>query len=101
VNIIFTSLDRIVPPINAEGFIFEVSPARNIERFVSVRISRSLFRLAVTIAEVSGFILIKPDSIEVKTLVVIEILEVVFPPLNSLRFEEIREVSVTTPHTSS
>lgn len=101
VNVILSSVNGIMPSIDTNGFVLEVSPAWDIEGLVSVWVGGSLLWLAVAIAEVSSFILVEPDTIEDQTIVISEALEVSLPPVNSWGLEEIGEISVTAPYTSS
>ena len=58
VDIILPSVDGIVPSVYPNRLVLEVSPSWHVERLVSVGVYRSLFRLAVAIAEVCCFILV-------------------------------------------
>ena len=89
-----------MPSVNSQCLVFKVSPSWNVEWLVSERVSGSLTCITVAIAEVSGFILVKPNSIEDKVLVSVKIIKAIAPPFHSRWLEEVREVGVSTPYSS-
>mmetsp|Transcript_29346 Transcript_29346/g.44218 ORF Transcript_29346/g.44218 Transcript_29346/m.44218 type:complete len:776 (-) Transcript_29346:3477-5804(-) len=89
-----------VAAINSEGLALEISLARDVVRLVPEGVLGPLLGDTVAIAEVGGFVLIEPDSIELKAIAVLEVLPHGVPVLLSVGVVEVGEVGVSAPDTS-
>jgi hypothetical protein len=105
VHIVFVEILAVpsfgMETIDSECFVFEVSPPWDIKWFVSQRVYWSFTWNAVAVTEVGCFVHVNPNTVKGESVLVSQIVKHSVPVSVDVLVEEVREVSIATPHSSS